>query len=401
MDRTKTGALIAAARKEQNMTQKELAAALHVSDRAVSKWERGAGFPDISLLEPLADTLGLGVLDLLRGERGTVPEPEPTIRQALAFLARQAKERTRRKWSQVLGGTCALLMAGFVLFAILDRAGVFLQEISLEVPATVYSAEGVSAGETTVAIDGSVKILGDRSFEGQFAIHEVETTCREGVHANIRWDAMWTDAQDILFYRELGLDLASIRTILDDPAFDRQAALQSHLAELEARRARLDDLILTVQRTINDIKGGTKMTDQEKFEAFKRHVVEANEAAFGREIRQKYGDAEADLANACVLALTHDPLLGGHIRRNLFNERLTIEATLPWVRESSVISDTDLAFLQLHLERHYGLKAERCLPGAAPRRWKKRPPSLPQAGHPRPASALMIPTIRPSLTWTW
>ena len=198
MDRTKTGALIAAARKEQNMTQKELAAALHVSDRAVSKWERGAGFPDISLLEPLADALGLGVL---RGERGTVPEPEPTIRQALAFLARQAKERTRRKWSQVLGGTCALLMAGFVLFAILDRAGVFLQEISLEVPATVYSAEGVSAGETTVAIDGSVKILGDRSFEGQFAIHEVETTYREGVHANIRWDAMWTGAQDILFYR--------------------------------------------------------------------------------------------------------------------------------------------------------------------------------------------------------
>ena len=234
------------------------------------------------------------MLDLLRGERGTVPEPEPTIRQALAFLARQAKERTRRKWSQVLGGTCALLMAGFVLFAILDRAGVFLQEISLEVPATVYSAEGVSAGETTVAIDGSVKILGDRSFEGQFAIHEVETTCREGVHANIRWDAMWTDAQDILFYRELGLDLASIRTILDDPAFDRQAALQSHLAELEARRARLDDLILTVQRTINDIKGGTKMTDQEKFEAFKRRTVEANETAFGQEIREKYVTAYRD-----------------------------------------------------------------------------------------------------------
>ena len=66
----------------------------------------------------------------------------------------------------------------------------------------------------------------------------------------------------------------------------------------------------------------------------------------------------------CVLALTHDPLLGGHIRRNLFNERLTIDCPLPWVRESSVISDTDLAFLQLHLERHYGLKAERCLPGA-------------------------------------
>ena len=112
--------------------------------------------------------------------------------------------------------------------------------------------------------------------------------------------------QDILFYRELGLDLASIRTILDDPAFDRQAALQSHLAELEARRARLDDLILTVQRTINDIKGGTKMTDQEKFEAFKRRTVEANETAFGQEIREKYGDEEMDRANACVLALTQE-----------------------------------------------------------------------------------------------
>ena len=112
--------------------------------------------------------------------------------------------------------------------------------------------------------------------------------------------------QDILFYRELGLDLASIRTILDDPAFDRQAALQSHLTELKVRRARLDELILTVQRTIDNIKGGTKMTDQEKFEAFKRNAVAAMEAAHGAESRQKYGDAEVDRANACVLALTQE-----------------------------------------------------------------------------------------------
>ena len=128
--------------------------------------------------------------------------------------------------------------------------------------------------------------------------------------------------QDILFYRELGLDLASIRTILDVPAFDRQAALQSHLTELKARRARLDELILTVQRTIDNIKGGTKMTDQEKFEAFKRRVVAANEAAFGQELRQRYGDEEADRANACVLALTQEEYeawkaLGGEIHAAL------------------------------------------------------------------------------------
>lgn len=201
MDKAKTGALIAAARKEKNLTQRELAAALHVSDRAISKWERGAGFPDISLLEPLADALDLGVLDLLRGERGTEPEPELTVRQALTFLARQARERTRRRWSQILGGTFALLMASFILFAILDRAGVFLREITLEVPATVYNAEGTPAGKTAVTIDGTVRILGDRSFVGRFAIDAVEPTCREGVEARIRWDAMWEGSQDILFYR--------------------------------------------------------------------------------------------------------------------------------------------------------------------------------------------------------
>ena len=56
--------------------------------------------------------------------------------------------------------------------------------------------------------------------------------------------------QEILFYRELGFSLADIRRLLNDPAYDRQAALQSHLAEMEARRARLEWLILTVQKTI-------------------------------------------------------------------------------------------------------------------------------------------------------
>ena len=97
MDKTKTGALIAAARKEKNMTQKELAKALHVSDRAVSKWERGAGFPDVSLLEPLAEALDLQVMDLLRGEEQEQAEPEITVRRVIALLVRQARQQTRRR----------------------------------------------------------------------------------------------------------------------------------------------------------------------------------------------------------------------------------------------------------------------------------------------------------------
>ena len=73
--------------------------------------------------------------------------------------------------------------------------------------------------------------------------------------------------QQILFYRELGLELSAIRRLLDDPAFDREAALQSHLAALEARRTRLDALILTVKKTL---KGASMMSDLEKFECFKQ-----------------------------------------------------------------------------------------------------------------------------------
>lgn len=110
--------------------------------------------------------------------------------------------------------------------------------------------------------------------------------------------------QQILFFRELDFPLEDIRRMLDDPAYDRQAALQSHLAELEARRARLDSLILTVQATIEEAKGGRKMSDQEKFESFKRHVVEENESRYGKEIRTAYGDEAIDRSNARTLSLS-------------------------------------------------------------------------------------------------
>lgn len=68
MDQNKTGALIRARRQEMGMTQGELAERLAVSDKTVSKWERGCGAPDISLLPPLAEALGVSARSLLRGE---------------------------------------------------------------------------------------------------------------------------------------------------------------------------------------------------------------------------------------------------------------------------------------------------------------------------------------------
>ena len=69
MDNIRFGAFVAQLRKEQGLTQKELADRLNVTDKAVSKWETGKGFPDVKLLEPLAQALGISLVELIRGEK--------------------------------------------------------------------------------------------------------------------------------------------------------------------------------------------------------------------------------------------------------------------------------------------------------------------------------------------
>ena len=65
MDAKMFGAFLAQVRRAQGLTQAELAEQLHVTDKAVSRWERGVGLPDINTLEPLADALGLSLADLM------------------------------------------------------------------------------------------------------------------------------------------------------------------------------------------------------------------------------------------------------------------------------------------------------------------------------------------------
>ena len=62
-----TGAIIKKLREEKKITQAELAEQLHISDKTVSKWETGKGYPDISLVEPLAAALGISVIELMSG----------------------------------------------------------------------------------------------------------------------------------------------------------------------------------------------------------------------------------------------------------------------------------------------------------------------------------------------
>nr|WP_205825315.1 MerR family transcriptional regulator [Bacillus sp. RO1] len=104
--------------------------------------------------------------------------------------------------------------------------------------------------------------------------------------------------QQILFYRELELDLESIQKIINAPTFNEVEALKEHRDKLLTKQKRLEGLIESVDRTLAAKEGSIIMSDKEKFEAFKQNMIDENEAKYGKEIRGKYGNETIDQSNA-------------------------------------------------------------------------------------------------------
>ncbi|HPF21485.1 MAG TPA: MerR family transcriptional regulator [Syntrophomonas sp.] len=100
--------------------------------------------------------------------------------------------------------------------------------------------------------------------------------------------------QQIMFYRELGLDLQTIKEILDAPDYNRLAALAEHRDKLLMKRKQLELLIANVEKTIAAQEGRCIMSDREKFEGFKQKLIDDNESKYGKEIRKKYGTDTVD-----------------------------------------------------------------------------------------------------------
>ena len=116
--------------------------------------------------------------------------------------------------------------------------------------------------------------------------------------------------QDILFYRALGVELARIREFLDDPAFNRLAVLRGHLAALEEERERVQGLINSVKETILTQERKEIMSDEKKFEAFKRQALEEFGRTYEAESRSKYGDAEVDSMLTRIKGTTQEQYAG-------------------------------------------------------------------------------------------
>ena len=112
--------------------------------------------------------------------------------------------------------------------------------------------------------------------------------------------------QHILFYRELGLSLESIKAIMTDPSFDGSRALQEHRDKLLEKRQQLDLLIANVEKTLAHKEGRMVMSDTQKFEGFKQKLVDDNEQKYGQEIREKYGDSAVDQSNQMMKGMTEE-----------------------------------------------------------------------------------------------
>lgn len=104
--------------------------------------------------------------------------------------------------------------------------------------------------------------------------------------------------QQILFFRELDVDLETIVSIMNNRNFDQTEAIQQHYKDLVQKRTRLDRLIETIEKTIAHEKGEIHMKNDEKFEAFKDKLISDNEAQYGEEIREKYGHQAVGDSNA-------------------------------------------------------------------------------------------------------
>lgn len=114
IDNARFGKFVAERRKALGLTQLELGERLFVSDKAVSKWERGASLPNIALLQPLAEVLEVSVNELLNGARDAHP-----IESADRFSLNDLFARTRRRWLLLFVGTCALVLAEILLITVL------------------------------------------------------------------------------------------------------------------------------------------------------------------------------------------------------------------------------------------------------------------------------------------
>ena len=128
MNQIKIGKFIADCRKKANLTQMQLAEKLGITDKAVSKWERGVAMPDTSIMLELCDILSISVNELLSGERINMENDNQKTEQLLLDMAKELEKKNKTIWSSmwaIMIISITVLIASIFIAAFLIPEGVW------------------------------------------------------------------------------------------------------------------------------------------------------------------------------------------------------------------------------------------------------------------------------------
>ena len=128
MNQIKIGEFISSQRRKNNLTQAALAEKLGITDRAVSKWERGKGLPDASLMLDLCEILGITVNELLNGEKISMENNNQKNEQLLLEMAKELEKKNKTLWSSmwvIMTVSITALIAGLFITTFLIPDGVW------------------------------------------------------------------------------------------------------------------------------------------------------------------------------------------------------------------------------------------------------------------------------------
>lgn len=171
MDASKTGSFIAELRKSKGYTQKTLAERLDVSDKAISRWETGKGFPDTSLLKPLSDELGISVSELLAGER----IPEETIKEKTDHVIVTSMTDSKKELSK-MKILCSVLAILVILCLVITLIPMVTQPSAIEFVnnGSTYAYYALAKGDQGICYNDMIR----KDFDGGFEYYTPDGTQR-------------------------------------------------------------------------------------------------------------------------------------------------------------------------------------------------------------------------------
>lgn len=141
MNQEKIGMFISNLRKEKGLTQAALAEMLNITDRAVSKWERGLSLPDSSIMLPLCEILGINVNELLTGERINMENYNKKADELLIEMTRMKEQRDKELLfvEIFLGITVSIVMVACILMAALVNMSTVLRSVLITVGIILFA----------------------------------------------------------------------------------------------------------------------------------------------------------------------------------------------------------------------------------------------------------------------